>query len=123
MSAHDDSHGHEAGHGHGSRKDYLIGFLASVVLTAIPFGLVMTGALEPTATAAIVVILAVVQILVHTVYFLHVDTKAEGGWTLVALVFTAIMVLIVIFGSLWIMYHLHGNMMPIAPQPPAPAAV
>lgn len=110
---------HEAGHGHGSRRGYLIGFLLSVVLTAVPFALVMTGALPTAATAGAVVLLAVVQILVHTVFFLHVNTRSEGGWTLVALVFTAVMVLIVIFGSLWIMYHLHGNMMPM---PVAPAA-
>lgn len=97
---------------HGTRQDYAIGFLLSVVLTAVPFWLVMSGMFAATATAIAVTVLAVAQILVHTVFFLHVNTRAEGGWTLVALVFTAIMILIVIFGSLWIMLHLHGNMMP-----------
>ena len=112
-----DHQGHEAGHGHGSRKGYLTGFALSAVLTAIPFWLVMTGAFDIQTTAILVVVLAFAQIVVHTVFFLHVNTKAEGGWTLVALVFTAIIVLIVISGSLWIMYHLHGNMMPMAPLP------
>lgn len=112
---------HEAGHSHGSYRSYLIGFLLSVVLTAIPFWLVMTGALSAPVTAGVVVLLAVAQILVHTVFFLHVNTRSEGGWTLVALVFTAVMVLIVILGSLWIMFHLHGNMMPVMPTSP-PAA-
>lgn len=114
-------HDHEAGHSHGTYRSYLIGFVLSVFLTAIPFWLVMSGVLPAQATAAVVVLLAVAQILVHTVFFLHVNTRSEGGWTLVALVFTAVMVLIVIFGSLWIMFHLHGNMMPVTPTSP-PAA-
>lgn len=124
MTARDDKHadaaglhGHEAGHSHGSRKGYLTGFVLSAILTAIPFWLVMAGVLSMQTTAIVVVVLAFAQIVVHTIFFLHVNTKAEGGWTLVALVFTAIMVLIVISGSLWIMYHLHGNMMPMAPPP------
>lgn len=108
---------HEAGHDHGTRKGYLTGFALSAILTAIPFWLVMTGALDIPTTAILVVALAFAQIVVHTIFFLHINTKAEGGWTLVALVFTAIIVLIVISGSLWIMYHLHGNMMPTAPLP------
>lgn len=127
MTAKSDTHApanaagaHGPGPGHGTRRDYLIGFLLSVVLTAIPFWLVMSGVLSATTTAVVVTLAAVIQIMVHTVFFLHVDSRSEGGWTLVALVFTAIIVLIVIFGSLWIMYHLHGNMMPLAPSPTAP---
>ena len=110
---------HEAGHTHGSRRGYLIGFALSAVLTAIPFWLVMAGVLSVTTTAVLIALLAFAQIAVHTIFFLHVNTRAEGGWTLMAFVFTAIIVLIVIAGSLWIMYHLHGNMMPmqIAPTP------
>ena len=112
-------HFHGDTHGHGSRRGYLLGFALSAVLTAIPFWLVMTGALADRQTVAILVIgLAVVQILVHTVCFLHVNSKAEGGWTLMAYAFTAVLVLITIAGSLWIMYHLNSNMMPMGSGPP-----
>lgn len=122
MTAHDDGHsGPHAGHSHGSRRGYLIGFLLSAILTAIPFWLAMTGVLDGQTTAVLVVLLALVQIGVHTLFFLHVNTKAEGGWVLLALVFTGILVVIVIAGSLWIMYHLHGNMMPMAPPPLPPS--
>lgn len=108
------AHAHDEAEAHGSRKSYIVGFLLSVVLTAIPFWLVMTGALEDTQWTVIAIIgFAVAQILVHTVCFLHVNTRAEGGWTLLAYVFTAVIVLIVIAGSLWIMYHLNTNMMPM----------
>ncbi len=113
---HDHGHGH-GGHGdapaHGSRREYVIGFLLSVLLTAIPFALVMTSAFADTRiTAAIVTICAVVQIVVHMIYFLHMNTKSENGWTLMALIFTVILVVIVLAGSLWVMYHMNINMMP-----------
>jgi cytochrome o ubiquinol oxidase operon protein cyoD len=106
-------HAHGDTHGHGTYRSYLVGFLLSVVLTAVPFWLVMVNPIgNPGVTAALVITFAVVQILVHTVCFLHVNTQAQGGWTLIAYVFTAVIVLITIAGSLWIMYHLNSNMMP-----------
>lgn len=106
-------HSHGDTHGHGSRRSYLVGFLLSVVLTAIPFWLVMARPVESLGvTAALVIAFAVIQIVVHTVSFLHVNTQGEGGWTLIAYIFTAVILLITIAGSLWIMYHLNTNMMP-----------
>ena len=52
------------------------------------------------------------QIVVHMIYFLHMNTKSEGGWTMMALIFTLILVVIVLTGSIWVMYHLNANMMP-----------
>lgn len=113
---HDDLHAHGDEHGHGSLRSYVVGFILSVILTVIPFWLVMTGALgSAQATAVIITIAAVAQIIVHTVCFLHVNTRGEGGWTLMAYAFTAVLVLITIGGSVWIMYHLHTNMMPGMP--------
>ena len=99
---------------HGSLKSYLIGFGLSVVLTAIPFWLVMTGTIADKAvTALIVLVLAAVQIVVHMIYFLHMNTRSENGWTMMALIFTVIMVVIALTGSLWVMHHLNINMMPM----------
>jgi cytochrome o ubiquinol oxidase operon protein cyoD len=106
--------GHVAAAGpQGSLKGYVTGFVLSVVLTAIPFWLVMGKALDrPGATAAILIGLAAVQIVVHMVYFLHMNAKSEGGWSLLALLFTMVLVIIALSGSLWVMYHLNTNMMP-----------
>lgn len=98
---------------HGSRRDYLIGFVLSVVLTATPFWLVMERPLNPTLTGILVVAFAAVQVVVHMVYFLHMNGRSEGGWTMTALVFTVIIVVITISGSAWVMYHLNTNMMPM----------
>jgi cytochrome o ubiquinol oxidase operon protein cyoD len=115
---HAPSHAHDAGHdaGHGTRQGYLVGFGLSALLTAVPFWLVMTGALDAQVTVAWVIGLAFVQIVVHTLFFLHVNTRAEGGWTALALIFTVVIVTIVISGSLWIMFHLNSNMMPMTPE-------
>lgn len=111
--AHDHAHDDFQEAAHFNMPTYLTGFLAAAVLTAIPFWIVMSGAIESAVLAgAIVVGLAIVQIVVHTIAFLHVNARAQGGWTLVAYVFTAVLVIITIAGSLWIMYHLNTNMMP-----------
>ncbi|MDR6788326.1 cytochrome o ubiquinol oxidase operon protein cyoD [Sphingomonas sp. BE138] len=109
-----DRHAHDhGGAAHGSRREYWIGFILSVLLTAPAFALVMSGIIpDPRVTAGIVIALALVQIVVHMIYFLHMNTKSENGWTMLALIFTAIIVLIVIAGSLWVMYHMNLNMMP-----------
>ena len=110
----DHSHAHGDAEGHGSMKGYLTGFALSVVLTAVPFWLVMTGKLgNPQTTGLWVMAFAVVQIVVHMVYFLHMSTKSQGGWTMMALIFTVVMVVILLSGSLWVMYHLNTNMMPV----------
>ncbi|USU08520.1 cytochrome o ubiquinol oxidase subunit IV [Sphingomonadaceae bacterium OTU29MARTA1] len=106
-------HGHSSDEAHGTRKDYVIGFVLSVILTAIPFGLVMSGIIADTRiTAGIVMVFALVQIVVHMVYFLHMNSKSENGWTLMALIFTIIVLTICLAGSLWVMYHMNTNMMP-----------
>ncbi|MCK8784869.1 cytochrome o ubiquinol oxidase subunit IV [Roseomonas sp. NAR14] len=113
--------GHHGDHGeaHGTLRDYLIGFLLSVVLTAIPFWLVMTRPLADPTTAVIIVVFAIVQVLVHMVYFLHMNGRAEGGWTMTALIFTIIVVFITISGSAWVLWHLSDNMMPMSHGMPA----
>lgn len=99
---------------HGTFGSYMIGFALSAVLTAVPFWLVMTHQIADAWTAGLVITaLAFVQIIVHTIFFLHVNSRAEGGWTLMALMFTAVLIVITISGSLWIMFHLNANMMPM----------
>jgi cytochrome o ubiquinol oxidase operon protein cyoD len=111
-SGHHDDHHAEAG-AHGSMGSYMIGFGLSVLLTAIPFWLVMTGVLGSAQTTGIVIMgFAVVQILVHMIFFLHMNTRAEGGWSMMALIFTIVLVVITLSGSMWVMYHLNHNMMP-----------
>jgi cytochrome o ubiquinol oxidase operon protein cyoD len=117
--AHEAHHGHSHGHeaAHGTFKSYMIGFVLSVILTAIPFWLVMAGVFDNKAvTAALIMIFGVVQIVVHMIFFLHMNSRSEGGWTLLALIFTILLVVIALSGSLWVMHHLNTNMMPMNPE-------
>ena len=113
-AAHAGDHHHEDGHAHGTFSTYMLGFVLSVVLTAIPFWLVKSGALpSKQITALVIMAFAVVQIVVHMIYFLHMNTTSENGWSMMALIFTIVMVVIALSGSLWVMNHLNSNMMPI----------
>ncbi|ODS59958.1 MAG: cytochrome o ubiquinol oxidase subunit IV [Acidovorax sp. SCN 65-108] len=113
---HDDHHGDAEPHS--SLRDYTIGFVLSVILTAIPFWLVMAKVIADRNTAVLVLGgFAVIQILVHMVYFLHMNGKVEGGWTMLSTIFTVVFVAIAIAGTLWVMFHMNANMMPEHPTP------
>lgn len=117
-AGHDDSHGHDEGP-HSTLSGYMIGFMLSVVLTAIPFWLVIAKVIADRNTAVLVLGgFAVVQIVVHMVFFLHMNGKVEGGWTLLSTIFTLVFVAIAITGTLWVMFHMNANMMPEHPAMP-----
>lgn len=98
---------------HASFREYMIGFLLSVVLTVIPFWLVLADVTSNTTLAIfLIVALGLVQMVVHMIYFLHLNTKSEAGWVVISLSFTLMLVVIAIAGSIWIMWHLNRNMMP-----------
>lgn len=109
---HDDHH-HDDGASHGTLKDYVIGFVLAVILTVIPFWLVMGKVFtQPGTTAMVLLAFAAVQIVVHMIYFLHMNFKSEGGWNMLALIFTVVLVIITMSGSMWVMFHMNHNMMP-----------
>jgi cytochrome o ubiquinol oxidase operon protein cyoD len=91
-------------------RTYLIGFVLALVLTAIPFGLVATGALAAMATLVVIALMAIVQILVHLRYFLHLDLRSSPPENLLAIAFAAVLIFIMIGGSLWIMLDLRARM-------------
>ncbi|VAX76530.1 Cytochrome bo(3) ubiquinol oxidase subunit 4 [Serratia symbiotica] len=96
---------------HGSFPSYLIGFILSIILTAIPFFVVMNNCTSNTINRTVVIGSALIQMVVHIIYFLHINTSSKKRWNLVALMFTAIMIGILLTGSLWIMYNLNINML------------
>ncbi len=117
MSTHNDSALHVEGAPHASFREYMTGFWLSVVLTVIPFWLVLGDVLESAGlTIFFVISLGTVQMVVHMIYFLHLNPKSEGGWIAISLAFTVMLVMIAIAGSVWIMWHLDSNMMPLMPE-------
>ena len=96
---------------HGSVKSYAIGFILSVILTLIPFGLVMYPTLPKSITLMIVLAFAVIQVLVHLVYFLHMDRSKEQRENVIAFVFAGLVIVLLVGLSLWIMFSIHTYMM------------
>ena len=88
-------------------RPYLIGFALALILTAIPFALVATNPLPKVTTLIIIGVAAAIQVLVHLRYFLHLDLTSTPRENLVAIVFTAILIFLMVGGSFWIMFDLH----------------
>ncbi len=103
---------HIGGAAHGSYGSYLIGFLLSIVLTAVPFILVMTRVMSGAALVVTVGVFALVQIGVHLVFFLHLNRSSEQRWNVIVFAYTVVVLAILVGASVWIMYHLNANMMP-----------
>ncbi|QDL94383.1 cytochrome o ubiquinol oxidase subunit IV (plasmid) [Paroceanicella profunda] len=104
--------GSGSSHGHGTQQILVTGLSLAFGLTVIPFLIVATGMFETETALFAIALLAVIQVVVHLVYFLHLDFTKKGGWTLLSFVFTITVVALFVGGSLWIMYHLNTNMMP-----------
>jgi cytochrome o ubiquinol oxidase subunit IV len=104
---------HSSGPNEGSLPSYLLGFSLALILTAAAFWLAMSGTLSSSAAVVGVFALAVVQIAVHLVFFLHMNRSADSRWNRMAFLFAVIIIGILVAGSLWITNHLHQNMMPM----------
>jgi cytochrome o ubiquinol oxidase operon protein cyoD len=95
----------------GSLRSYLTGFGLALLLTAIPFALVMSRAWSPRWALAAICSAGILQVLVHLHYFLHLDASSSARWNVLALIFTLLIMVLFVGGSLWIMYTLNYRMM------------
>jgi cytochrome o ubiquinol oxidase operon protein cyoD len=92
---------------------YLIGLGLATLLTIVSFFVARTTLVwEPSIPVALAV-LAIAQMGVHLVFFLHITTGPDNTNNMLALAFGVLIVFLVIAGSLWIMAHLNANMMPM----------
>ena len=108
----DQSHGHNNGTGHSTVKGYVTGFILAIVLTVISFGLIMLkDKISETVLYTGLFGAAIVQMLVHLHYFLHLDRSTEQRWNVIAIGFTAILLFIFIGGTMWVMYTLNSRML------------
>ncbi|MBW8072399.1 MAG: cytochrome o ubiquinol oxidase subunit IV [Ferrovum sp.] len=97
---------------HGSLRSYLGGFASSLFLTLASFGLVLYGPpLEPSFLFGMLALLAILQIIVQIYFFLHVDTSSEQLWHLLPLLYTLLIVILLVGGTLWIMHNANLHMM------------
>ena len=95
----------------GTLTTYLTGFILALILTAIPFALVMSGTFSNGVMMFAIFGAGLVQIMVHLHYFLHLDTSSSARWNVAALLFTILILILFVGGSLWIMWTLNYRMM------------
>lgn len=91
---------------HGTLKSYVIGFILSIVLTLASFMLVSEQALAVGDLILTIVGLAVAQVLVQLFFFLHLGSDSKPYWNLTVFLFMLVIMVILVAGSLWIMYNL-----------------
>ena len=91
---------------------YTIGLVLAVILTATSFWVANTSLLWPPGVPFGLAVLALAQMGVHLVFFLHVTTGPDNTNNVLALAFGVLIVILVAAGSLWIMTDLNANMMP-----------
>lgn len=94
-----------------SLSSYVTGFVLAVLLTVIPFALVWGGLLAGPAVYIVIAVAAVLQVLVHLVFFLHLNLRSTPAENLFFLAFAVVLIFIMVGGSLWIMMDLHHRMM------------
>jgi cytochrome o ubiquinol oxidase operon protein cyoD len=99
------------GLGHLSSKKYLIGFALAVLLTIVSFGLASFSGISRSMALSGLFIAAILQMLVHLHFFLHLDRSSRQRWNLITLVFSVLLIFIFVGGSVWVMITLNSRMM------------
>jgi len=92
---------------------YLIGLGLATLLTIVSFFISGTTLVWGPSIPVALVVLAIAQMGVHLVFFLHITTGPDNVNNVMALGFGVLIVLVLLAGSLWIMAHLNHNMMPM----------
>lgn len=96
--------------GEGKVRTYFLGFGLSLILTIIPFVLVMNNLITRSEIIKTIIAFAIVQVIVHIVCFLRLRPTKDQTWNWLAFIYTLILLGALVGGSAWIIYHLNFNM-------------
>jgi cytochrome o ubiquinol oxidase operon protein cyoD len=91
-------------------RKYLVGIILAFILTLVSFALVKIEVSKISATIGLF-LAAILQILVHLHYFLHLDRSSSARWNVIVFAFTILLLAIFIGGTIWIIYSLNSRMM------------
>lgn len=100
----------DTGASYGTYQSYTIGFVSSILLTLFSFFLVAYSELPPKTLYIVLGVLAIIQLFVQLVFFLHLSTHSKTAWNLLSFLFTLVVVLVLVIGTMWIMYNLYAKM-------------
>jgi len=92
---------------------HTIGYVLAAGLTAASFAMATTHLLTPASLVAALVVLAIGQMIVHLIFFLHITTAPAHKTNILAILLTLLIITLVVIGSLWIMSQLNQHMMPM----------
>jgi cytochrome o ubiquinol oxidase operon protein cyoD len=98
----------------GGLAGYLLGFGLAILLTVASFFAAQTDLIYQPAVISALTVLAIAQMGVHLVFFLHITTGPDNTNNVLALAFGVLIVALVVLGSVWIMTHLNHNMAPMS---------
>lgn len=97
---------------HGTMAQYINGFVLSILLTLIAYFAAVKHLWSTKILMAVLLLLAVVQFAVQLVFFMHIGQEAKPRWKRLTIVLMMVFALIVVLGSIWIMYNLNYRMSP-----------
>lgn len=88
----------------------VVGAMLAAILTIAVYLLVLSNSLNPVSIATLALVLAVVQLVVHLIFFLDLGKEAKPRWNLISFMVVGVTAMIVVIGSIWIMMNLNYNM-------------
>ena len=94
-------------------RGYLLGLALAVALTVASFWAVGTHAIYRPGAAVALLVLAVAQMGIHLIFFLHITTAPDNANNVLALAFGVLIVFVLVFGTVWVMAHMNHNMIPM----------
>jgi cytochrome o ubiquinol oxidase subunit IV len=97
----------------GGIQSYVIGLVLATLLTAVSFYVAKSNQFWQPSIPIALVVLAIAQIAVHLIFFIHITTAPDNTNNILALAFGVLIVTLIVAGSLWIMYNLNHNLMPM----------
>lgn len=97
-------------HVRASKQSYALGFALSLLLTLVPFAVVVYELVSGLALMLVLMVLALAQLIVQLKFFIHLGHERSPRWNRISFVFMVLVVFILVGGSLWIMYNLDYNM-------------
>ncbi len=106
MKYESDAHDVASNMNHGTLKSYVIGFVLSIILTLVAYYFVLYRILLGWPLAFTLCGFGILQALVQLIFFIHLDKEAKPRWNFIAFLFMVMVIVILVGGSLWIMYHL-----------------
>ncbi len=99
-------------HSLGNYKTYTVGFIISLALTMASYFVVVEHVSTGWVILTTLMGLGVTQAFIQLVFFLHLGKESKPDWNLITFFFMALVLVIIVIGSLWIMYHLEERTMP-----------